>query len=124
MKFVVCGGGTAGWVTALTIHSSNPTAHEVVVIESQKIGIIGAGEATSGLMYDLLDGSTLFNNTQTLNPNRTAFDFVDFAKKVDAVPKYALKHINWAKEKGHYWAPINGSETSRKSPDHIFRVLL
>ena len=124
MKFVVCGGGTAGWVTAFTIHASNPNAHEVVVIESQKIGIIGAGEATSGFLYDLLHGATLFGNNQSSNPNRVAFDFAEFAKKVDAVPKYALKHINWAKEKGHYWAPINGSETSKRSPDHMFNYVV
>lgn len=124
MKFVVCGGGTAGWLAAYTIHASNPKAHEVVVIESKKIGIIGAGEATSGFLYDLLDGTTLFANNEYLNPNRVPFDFKDFISKVDAVPKYALKHINWAKEKGHYWAPINGSETSRRSPDHLFNYVV
>ncbi len=124
MKFVVCGGGTAGWLSAYTIHASNPNSHEVVVIESQKIGIIGAGEATSGFMYDLLDGATLFNNIDYLNPNRVPFDFSDFVSKVDAVPKYALKHINWAKEKGHYWAPINGSETSKRSPDYLFNYVV
>ncbi len=124
MKFVICGGGTAGWVTAYTIHASNPRTHEVVVIESQKIGIIGAGEATSGFLYDLLDGTTLFNNNDRINPNKPPFDFADFVSKVDAVPKYALKHINWAKEKGHYWAPINGSETSKRSPDHMFNYVI
>jgi tryptophan halogenase len=124
MKFVVCGGGTAGWISAFTIHASNPNVHEVVVIESESIGIIGAGEATSGFLYDLLDGATLFNNNEFLNPNRIKFDFNDFVEKVDAVPKYALKHINWAKEKSSYWAPINGSETSKRSPDHLFNYVV
>lgn len=124
MRFVVCGGGTAGWLAAYTIHQSNPKAHEVVVIESQKIGIIGAGEATSGFLYDLLYKSTLFNNNDTLNPSVPKIDINDFMSKVDAFPKFALKHINWAKEKGSYWAPINGSESSKISPDHLFNYVV
>lgn len=119
MKIVVCGGGTAGWLAAFTIHQSNPGQHEIVVVESKKIGIIGAGEATSGLLYDLLSGK-LFSNNSQLNTNLAPFDFSDFLDKVGGIPKYALEHINWAKEKGSYWAPIQGSETSKRSPDYMF----
>jgi tryptophan halogenase len=123
MKFVIAGGGTAGWVSAYTILKSNPGKHEVVVVESTKIGSIGAGEATSGLLYDLLSGS-LFHNSETMNSLMPPFDFDDFMNKVSGVPKFALHHINWAKEKGSYLAPINGSETSKVSPDHILNYVL
>lgn len=46
MKFVILGGGTAGWFTALFINKIAPD-HEVVVIQDPKIGIIGVGEATT-----------------------------------------------------------------------------
>lgn len=121
MKIVVAGGGTAGWLAAFTIHRSNPNKHEIVVIESEKIGIIGAGEATSGMLYDLFSG-ILFANSEALHP--IPFDFQDFMKEVGGVPKFALEHINWAKEKGSYWAPISGSETSKRSPDHLFNYTI
>jgi hypothetical protein len=124
MKIVVCGGGTAGWLAALTILRSQPNQHEIVVIESDKVGIIGAGEATSGLLYDLLSGKTLFANNSQIAAYQQEFDFQDFMNKVGGVPKYALKHINWAKDKGHYWAPIQGSETSKRSPDHLFNYVV
>ncbi len=121
MKIVVAGGGTAGWLAAFTIHRSNPNKHQIVVVESEKIGIIGAGEATSGFLYDLLAGS-VFANSESLHP--IPFDFEDFMSKVGGVPKFALEHINWAKEKGSYWAPIQGSESSKRSPDHLFNYTI
>jgi tryptophan halogenase len=123
MKIVIAGGGTAGWISAFTLHKAQPEQHEIVVVESSKIGIIGAGEATSGLLYDLLAGS-LFANNDNLNPFKEPFDFDDFMSKVGGVPKYALEHINWAKEKGSYWAPIQGSESSKRSPDHMFNYVV
>lgn len=119
MKIVIAGGGTAGWIAAFTFHKAHPGQHEIIVVESQKIGVIGAGEATSGFLYDLLAGG-LFANNDTISPFQEPFDFEDFMKEVGGIPKYALQHINWAKEKGSYWAPIQGSETSKRSPDHLF----
>lgn len=123
MKIVVAGGGTAGWLAAFTFHKANPGVHEIVVVESSKIGIIGAGEATSGLLYDLLAG-TLFTNNNSISPFKEDFDFDDFMVKVGGIPKFALEHINWAKDKGSYWAPIQGSETSKLSPDYMFNYVV
>jgi 2-polyprenyl-6-methoxyphenol hydroxylase-like FAD-dependent oxidoreductase len=44
-KFVVVGGGTAGWLSALFLKKNIPKAH-ITVIESSDIGILGAGEGT------------------------------------------------------------------------------
>jgi tryptophan halogenase len=46
MKVVVAGGGTAGWFTALFARQCLPDA-EVTLIESEEVGILGAGEGTT-----------------------------------------------------------------------------
>ena len=53
MKIVVCGGGTAGWLAALMIKKIQPD-HDVTVIESSKIGIVGAGEGSTGFLTDIV----------------------------------------------------------------------
>ncbi len=44
-NFVVVGGGTAGWISALYLRHRLPDAN-VTVVESETVGIIGAGEGT------------------------------------------------------------------------------
>ena len=53
MKIVVVGGGTAGWLAALMISKIRPE-HKVTVIESSKIGIIGAGEGSTGSLTNIV----------------------------------------------------------------------
>ena len=45
-RVIVVGGGTAGWFAALEMRRSFPPPVEVVLIESEQIGIIGAGEGS------------------------------------------------------------------------------
>ena len=52
-KFVVVGGGTAGWLTALSIRQKFPTSN-VTLVKSDEIGIIGVGEATTPNLIALL----------------------------------------------------------------------
>ena len=54
MKIVIVGGGTAGWIAAYFLAKSQPKKHEIIVIESSKLGIIGAGEGSTGTMIELL----------------------------------------------------------------------
>jgi len=49
MKIVIVGGGTAGWITA-AMFVKHTTDYDVTVIESTKIGIIGAGEGSTGTL--------------------------------------------------------------------------
>lgn len=123
MKIVIAGGGTAGWLAAFTLHKAHPNKHEIVVVESKKIGIIGAGEATSGVLYDLLAG-TLFNHDEKISDFAEPFDFEHFMVEVGGIPKYALEHINWSKNGGSYWAPIQGSQTYRNAPDYFFNYVI
>jgi tryptophan 7-halogenase len=45
-RVVVVGGGTAGWFAALEMRRSFPAQVDIVLIESEQIGIIGAGEGS------------------------------------------------------------------------------
>ena len=53
-NLVIVGGGTAGWITALNAKKNN-TDSKVILIESEELGILGAGEgATPHLPYLML----------------------------------------------------------------------
>lgn len=45
-KFVVLGGGTAGWMTALVLKQIFPS-RDITLIQSPSVGIIGVGESTT-----------------------------------------------------------------------------
>ena len=114
MEIVVVGGGTAGWLAALMISKIKPE-HTVTVIESSKIGIIGAGEGSTGSL------TTIVQN-EMYNLGCVEQDFV---KECDATLKLGIKHINWNKDvSGHYIAPIDGSPTSNDRCDIVFQHAL
>lgn len=123
MDIVICGGGTAGWLSAFIFARANPFQHNITVVESSKIGIIGAGEASSGLIIDILSGYH-FKNNKAISLDKKEIDIIDFIEKTDGVPKYALKHINWAKDKSYYFAPVVGTVTPKSTPDHIFNYVI
>ena len=52
-NFVIVGGGTAGWISALYIQYKIPTA-KITLVESESIGILGAGEGTTPAFITLL----------------------------------------------------------------------
>jgi tryptophan halogenase len=101
MKIVICGGGTAGWLAALMISKVQPT-HEVTVIESSRIGIIGAGEGSTGYLTDIIQG-----NSWNYGCNE-----IDFLKETNATVKLGIKHRDW-KQLGHeYIGPIDGTNSN------------
>jgi tryptophan halogenase len=53
MKYVIVGGGTAGWLTALYINKHFPN-DQITVVASSEIGILGAGEGTTPPFIDFL----------------------------------------------------------------------
>jgi tryptophan halogenase len=102
MKFVVVGGGTAGWLTALYL-KKNVAYCQVTVIASSDIGILGAGEGTN-------------------------WDFIKFLKEidvpVDGIIKHArgtfkngIKFTNWNGDNNHYYHPFQdhlGKESEKQ----------
>lgn len=53
-KFVILGGGTAGWMTALLFQRAFPGCL-ITLIESQSIGTIGVGEGSTPALKSFLD---------------------------------------------------------------------
>lgn len=111
MNIVIVGGGTAGWIAAYYISKSQPGNHTITVIESSRIGIIGAGEGSTGSMIDLLNGS-FFNHK---------VDISDFMEKTDATYKMGIRHQGWSPNIKEYFAPLDVSPTGYTLDDYIFK---
>lgn len=111
MKIAIVGGGTAGWIAAYFICKSQPNTHDITVIESSKIGIIGAGEGSTGTMIDLLNGS-YFDAT---------IDIKEFLNETDGTAKLGIFHQNWTGDGSGYFAPIDASPSWADFEDDIFK---
>jgi tryptophan halogenase len=79
-KFVILGGGTAGWISALYIKKYFPD-YEVTVVQSEKLGIIGVGEATTPQFRKMLS---------ILN-----IQYIDLIKEAGATIKNGISFENW-----------------------------
>jgi hypothetical protein len=101
MKIVICGGGTAGWLAALMIKKVQPS-HKVVVIESSRIGIVGAGEGSTGFLTDIVQG-----NTWDYGCNEQ-----DFIRETGATVKLGIRHRDWRNLGHEYIGPIDGTNSS------------
>jgi glycine/D-amino acid oxidase-like deaminating enzyme len=53
-QFVIVGGGSAGWISALFVRANYPDS-KITLIQSKEIGILGAGEGTTPHIVDFLD---------------------------------------------------------------------
>ena len=113
MKIIIAGGGTAGWIAAYFISKSQPNVHQITVIESSAIGIIGAGEGSTGSLISLLNGD-FFNYK---------IDIIDFIEKTNATPKLGIRHSNWGSKKENYFAPLDASPSGFTLNDYIFKYI-
>lgn len=98
MKITVLGGGTAGWLAAFMVSKVHP-GHDVALIESKAVGIIGAGESSTGFLTSILKNSD-FN----YGCNES-----EFFKETDATPKLSIHYVNWRQLNHEYIAPIDGT---------------
>jgi tryptophan halogenase len=113
MNIVIVGGGTAGWIASFFISKSQPQ-HSITVIESSKIGIIGAGEGSTGLLRDILSGY-FFDYKH---------DIEDFMQKTNSTKKLGIRHKNWSGDGSSYFAPLDVSSTAFQTTDSIFKYSL
>lgn len=111
MKIVIAGGGTAGWLAAYVLCKSQPKQHIITVVESSKIGIIGAGEGSTGLLVQLMNGYYFESGTN-------AQTFLD---RVDGTNKLGIRHTNWTGDGSSYFAPLDGSITGHLINDFVFQ---
>lgn len=79
-KIVIIGGGTAGWLTALVVNKFWKDIN-VTIIESSKIGVLGAGEG----------GTSNFGKILTL----LEINHNDFFEKTKSTIKGGLHLYNW-----------------------------
>lgn len=114
MKIVIVGGGTAGWIAAYYINSAQPNCHDITVVESSQIGIIGAGEGSTGLFTNLLNG--------VFFPKK--IDLEDFINFSDSTNKIGIKFVNWSKEGSNFFSPLDGSNTALSTNDILFKYVL
>jgi tryptophan halogenase len=90
-NFVVVGGGTAGWLSALYLKTYFPESN-VSVIASSEIGILGAGEGTTAHFLSFLD--------------EIGISVTDLIKHANATFKNGIKFTNWNGDKEHYHHPF------------------
>jgi len=94
MKIVVLGGGTAGWLTSLFIKKFKKDS-EVILIESEKIGILGAGEGSTPNFPLIL---------KSLNINET-----EFLTETKSTIKQGIDFINWRGDGNSYLHYFEGN---------------
>jgi tryptophan halogenase len=89
-KVVVVGGGTAGWLTALFF--KRISNYDITVIDSSRVGILGAGEASTPNLQGLL---------MTLDISER-----DFLKSTGATMKFGNDFINWSSISSKFLHPF------------------
>ncbi|HEY7885323.1 MAG TPA: tryptophan halogenase family protein [Cellvibrionaceae bacterium] len=79
-KFVIVGGGTAGWIAAATLGNIfKGTDVSIEVVESPEVGIIGVGEATVPIFLDTLRGLGI-NEAEFIRATQATFKWgIEFA---------------------------------------------
>lgn len=99
MNIIIVGGGTAGWLAALMISKIQKDLHNITIIDSSAIGIIGAGEASTGYLRGVV--------------NNEIWDFgcneLDFFRECKATPKLGILHKEWRLLGHQYLAPTDAA---------------
>jgi tryptophan halogenase len=108
MKIVIVGGGTAGWLASLFLAEKNVrqdgyTPYDITVIESPKIGIIGAGEGSTGLMVE-----TIQKKLKKLK----GIDNISFLKSSNSTIKLGLLCKDWNGVGTEYFEPLQITKTN------------
>ena len=94
MKYVIIGGGTAGWLSALYVKKKYPTS-DVTVVASSEIGILGAGEGTTPTFVSFLEFLEL--------------PIGDIIKHAKGTIKNGIKFTNWNGDGEHYYHSFSDS---------------
>jgi tryptophan halogenase len=95
-RFVVVGGGTAGWLTELILQESFRQAGrpaEIAVVESSKLPTIGVGEGSTAVFRQML--------------RQLGFDELEFLRETDATIKFGIRHKDWRRVGYTYDGPID-----------------
>ena len=91
MKIFILGGGTAGWLTALFLNKTYPS-FKIELIESDEIGVLGAGESTTMPFFNML--------------NYIGIDHKEFRKETKSTCKSVVRFDNWHSNDGYFVSPM------------------
>ncbi len=92
-KIVIVGGGTAGWMAASAFSALLDTRTvEIVLVESDEIGIVGVGEAT-------IPPITAFNNMLDIDED-------EFLAATKATFKLGIEFVDWGRIGEKYFHPF------------------
>lgn len=94
-KIVVVGGGTAGWLTALSVKKAY-SDFDVTVIESKEIGILGAGEGSVPQLVEFFESLDI--------------SVTDLIQNCDATLKNGIKFTNWNNDNKFYYHGFGTSD--------------
>lgn len=94
MRYVIAGGGTAGWMAAAALSRFAPPGTQIVLVESEAIGTVGVGEATIPQIH-------LFNGALGL-------DEAEFLKETSGSFKLGIEFAGWRAE-GHSYMHAFGN---------------
>ncbi len=95
-RYVIVGGGTAGWLAALMLQEKiaeldlNAT---ITVVESSKVPTIGVGEGSTAVFRQML--------------KHFGFDEFEFLRETQATIKFGIRHKDWRRKGHHYDGPID-----------------
>ena len=93
IDIIICGGGTAGWMTAAALSGMLPESmRSVRLIESDDIGTVGVGEATLPQMKDFND------QVGIIEP--------DMMRHTQATFKLGIEFIDWGFKGASYIHPF------------------
>ncbi|SET10818.1 tryptophan halogenase family protein [Thalassotalea agarivorans] len=93
-KVVICGGGTAGWITAALMAKVLGKTLDITLVESEQIGIVGVGEATIPPMIQ-------FNQA-------LGIDEKTFLKATKGTIKLGIEFDGWKTEQDSYMHAFGG----------------
>ncbi len=108
-RFVILGGGTAGWMAACLIAKKWPQ-HHITVIESPEIGIIGVGEGSTPQLKSFFDGLGIAEK--------------DWMPKCNATYKTGISFHGWSERSGfaRYFHPFPTQIDSFTAPQFYFHT--
>ena len=104
MKVTIIGGGTAGWLTGLFFNKKG--YDDITIIDSSRVGILGAGEASTPNLTGLL--------------SYLGIDKMDFVQKTGASIKVGNDFINWSPFGSKYTHPFGRLNKTKEENETFY----